>query len=64
MPQKASSADMSWKEAIQRVLSESNGALHYTEIANHILSGNLLHSIGAIPANTVLREITVSLRKE
>ena len=46
-------ADLSWKEAILRVLEQSTEALHYTEIAEAILDQHLRTQVGATPAQTV-----------
>jgi|SRR5271165_3704481 len=62
-PKKTELADMPWQDAIQRVLSEANGALHYAEIAERITSGGLRRSIGATPANTVNAYLNTSLHE-
>jgi hypothetical protein len=49
----ASAKDMPWEDAIQRVLAAANSALHYTDIAERIISEGLRHSVGATPASTV-----------
>jgi len=63
MPKKTESADMPWEDAIQRVLSEADGALHYADIAERITSGNLRRNIGATPASTVASYLSTSLRE-
>jgi hypothetical protein len=55
--------DMPWEDAIQRVLSEADGALHYGEIAERIGSQGLRHSVGATPASTVASYLSTSLRE-
>ena len=55
--------DMPWEDAIQRVLSEADGALHYADIAERISSQGLRRSVGATPANTVNAYLTTSLRE-
>ena len=55
--------DMPWEDAIQRVLSEADGALHYADIAERIASQGLRRSVGATPANTVNAYLTTSLRE-
>ena len=63
MPKKSETADLSWEDAVQRVLSEADGALHYAEIAERITSGNLRQNIGATPASTVAAILSTSLSK-
>lgn len=60
----ASSKDAPWEEAIQSVLAHASGALHYTEIAERIVSKGLRKSVGATPAQTVASHLSTSLRDE
>lgn len=46
-------ADLSWEEAIVRVLEHSEEALHYTEIAEQVASQGLRKKIGANPSRIV-----------
>jgi hypothetical protein len=46
-------SDMGWHEAIVAVLGKSNEPMHYTDIADAIISQGLRTSVGATPANTV-----------
>jgi len=55
---------MPWDDAIKLVLSEADGALHYTEIAERIAAKGLRSSLGATPASTVSSYLTTSLRDE
>ena len=41
--ERLSAKDLSWEDAIQRVLAKADGALHYTEIAERIVSNGLQH---------------------
>jgi len=54
---------MPWEDAIQRVLSEANGALHYADIAQRITTSGLRRSVGATPANTVNACLNISLHE-
>lgn len=56
--------NLPWEDAIQRVLADADGALHYTEIAERIVSQGLRHSVGATPAATVASHLSSSLRDE
>lgn len=55
---------MTWDEAIQAVLREADGALHYTEISDRIVAMGLRggDEIGATPAQTVNARISSSMR--
>jgi hypothetical protein len=55
--------DMPWDEAIKLVLSQANGPLHYTDIADRIFQQGLRHNVGATPANTVNAIINNSLKE-
>jgi hypothetical protein len=46
-------SEMGWREAIIAVLETSSEAMHYTDIADEIISKGLRTSVGATPANTV-----------
>jgi HB1, ASXL, restriction endonuclease HTH domain len=59
-----SAKDLSWEDAIQRVLAKADGALHYTEIAERIVSNGLRTSVGATPAQTVASHLNYSLRED
>src|SRR5271157_717327 len=56
--------NLSWKEAIIKVLQDSPRAMHYTEIAEAIAKQNLHTDFGATPANTVSAVITTSIKSE
>ena len=55
-------ADMSWRDAILRVLRAHEGPMHYTEIANRIVEQGLREKVGATPAATVNRLLTDSIK--
>jgi hypothetical protein len=56
-------AELTWHDAIVRVLkSASPEAMHYTDIAEAILSGGLKAQAGATPARTVNATIAVSMK--
>lgn len=54
---------MPWDEAIHLILSQADGPLHYTEIADRIASQGLRRpgSLGATPGRTVVSVISTSL---
>lgn len=53
-----------WREAIDKVLGESQEPLHYKEIADKIIAGKLRSNFGATPAATVNAQISASLKHE
>ena len=56
--------EKSWKEAIKKVLEETEAPLHYTEISEQILSRGYYETDGATPAATVSAQITTSIKHE
>jgi len=56
--------DVAWRDAIIEVLKKEDEALHYTTIAERIVSAGLRETVGATPAATVNSTITTSLRNE
>lgn len=56
------STNMTWKQAIEKVLSESSNPLHYSEITERILAQKLFSTSGATPAATVNAQITTSIK--
>ncbi|TAJ80700.1 MAG: hypothetical protein EPO42_03975 [Gallionellaceae bacterium] len=56
--------EKSWKEAIKRVLAESENPLHYTEISEQILSRGYYETDGATPAATVNAQLASSIKHE
>ena len=57
-------AEMGWREAIQTVLADADGAMRYTDIADAIRERELRRSFGATPQQTVVAIITTSIKKE
>lgn len=60
----AAAQNVPWEDAIQRVLADADGALHYTEIAERIVSQGLRRSVGATPAATVAAYLSSSLHEK
>ncbi|MCL2625356.1 MAG: HTH domain-containing protein [Cystobacterineae bacterium] len=56
--------EKSWKEAIKRVLRESDSPLHYTEISEQILSRGYYETEGATPAATVNAQLAASIKHD
>lgn len=58
------SQHLSWRDAIIRVLSDANGPMHYSDIADAIAERELRQELGATPANSVNGCIFVSMQRE
>jgi len=56
--------DLSWRDAIVKVLSGANTAVHYTDIANEIVSQQLRKKVGATPARTVNYELNRNIKEQ
>jgi hypothetical protein len=56
--------DLSWKEAIDKVLAASSTPLHYNEITQRIISAGYRKSLGATPAATVNAMIASSIKHD
>lgn len=56
--------EMTWKKAINTVLAHSTKPLHYSEIAERIISEGLRKNLGATPAATVNAQITASIKHD
>ena len=56
--------EKSWKEAIKKVLAETDSPLHYTEISEQILSRGYYSTDGATPAATVNAQISSSIKHD
>ena len=56
--------DLSWRDAIVKVLESHLDPVHYVEIANEIIQRQLRTAVGATPADSVHSVIGVSIRSE
>jgi hypothetical protein len=54
--------EMTWKEAIEKVLAKAGASMHYKDIAEQIVSLGLRKSVGATPAATVYTQLFYSIR--
>lgn len=57
----AKTMNLPWEEAIRQVLQKAGG-LHYTEVAEQIVSLGLRRNVGATPAATVASYLSTSLK--
>lgn len=55
---------LTWHEAIQRVLAKSPVPLHYLEITERILAEGLRTTLGATPGSTVGAQISDSIKRD
>ena len=56
--------EMTWRRAIDTVLSRSATPLHYKDITEKIIADGLRRSLGATPAAIVIAQISTSIKKE
>jgi hypothetical protein len=56
--------EMTWRDAIKKVLASSPTPLHYNEITERIISAGYRKSLGATPASTVNAQIASSIKHE
>jgi len=57
-------AELTWKKAVERVLAGADGAMHYKDIADAIITEGLRTTIGATPASTVSTILITSIAKD
>ena len=56
-------ADLTWRKAIEKVLTESGSAMHYKDIAERVVADGLRQSVGATPADTVSAQVAMSIKR-
>lgn len=56
--------EMTWKNAIRKVLREADAPLHYQEITERIIADGLRESLGATPSATVSAQIASSIKHQ
>ena len=56
--------ELTWRKAIERVLSEAPGAMNYKDLTDKIIDDGLRSSLGATPAASVSAELNTALKKE
>jgi hypothetical protein len=56
--------ELTWRKAIEKVLSDAPGAVHYKDITDKIVEDGLRTSLGATPAATVSAHLTTAIKKE
>lgn len=58
------SKEMTWRKAIEKVLSAAVGAVHYKDLTDKIIEENLRISLGATPSRTVNAHLTTAIKNE
>jgi hypothetical protein len=56
--------EMSWKDAIEKVLSESDGSMHYSDISEKIIEDGYKTKSGANPAGAVFTVMAGSIKTD
>lgn len=56
--------EFTWRKAIEKVLQDAEGAMHYKDIADEIVSRELRVNVGATPPATVSANLTTSIAKD
>jgi HB1, ASXL, restriction endonuclease HTH domain len=56
--------ELTWRKAIEAVLSSAPGAMHYKDITDKIIKDGLRSSLGATPAATVGAELYAAIKRE
>jgi hypothetical protein len=57
-------AELTWRKAIEKVLSESPGAMHYQKITDKIIEDGLRSNLGATPASSVYSVLITAIKNE
>ncbi|HQR05921.1 MAG TPA: HTH domain-containing protein [Gemmatales bacterium] len=56
--------ELTWRKAIEKVLSEAPGAMHYKDITEKIIQDGLRSSLGATPERTVVSAAITAIKNE
>src|SRR5947209_16748292 len=64
IPGAAMASDLTWRDAIDKILGESTTPLRSMEITERIIADGLRTSLGATPSATVHAIITASIKKD
>ncbi len=55
---------LTWRKAIEKVLSEASGAMHYKDLTDKIIEAGMRTELGATPAATVSAHLTTAIKNE
>ncbi len=56
--------ELTWRKAIEKILSEAPAAIHYREITDAIIEQSLRSSLGATPAATVSAHLATAIKHD
>jgi HB1/ASXL restriction endonuclease-like protein with HTH domain len=56
--------ELTWRKAIEKVLSGAPGAMHYKDLTEKIIQEGLRSSLGATPASTVVSVAITAIKNE
>ncbi len=56
--------ELTWRKAIEKVLSEAPGAIHYKDLTEQIIEDGLRSSLGATPSATVYAQLHTAIKSE
>lgn len=56
--------EMTWRKAIEKVLSQAPGAVHYNDVTEKIVQDGLRSNLGATPAATVGAQLAIAIKDE
>src|SRR5438128_11503077 len=56
--------ELTWRKAIEKVLSEAPGVMHYKDITDKIIEDGLRSSLGATPPATVSSVLCMALNED
>jgi hypothetical protein len=56
--------ELTWRQAIEKVLTEAPGAIHYKELTDKIIQEGLRTNLGATPTATVSALLTTAVKRE
>lgn len=57
-------SEMTWRQAIEKILGASSTPLHYNEITERIIADRLRKNLGATPSATVNAQISASIKHD
>lgn len=55
---------LTWRKAIEKILCESSGAMHYKDITDKIIEAGVRTDLGATPAATVSAHLSTAIKNE
>lgn len=56
--------ELTWRKAIERILQDADGVMHYKDIAEKIVSEGLRQNVGATPSATVSANLATSIAND